>query len=639
VGHSLGILAVLTVFSLFVALMSAQGETRFPSNRLSLLPSWVASQATGQDLECRLFDDTGIFPLIAGNLLSTNPTHKAAARLLSGLTTVLPTLRTNLGALTTLLALGLLFVLLLSIFAQWRRSAVARAATDLATLLRSQIHRQMYRLGQSSLPTEGTGPIVNLWTREVNDVRDGLLADLDTVPRVYVLGGGLLLIALLISPALTLFLASLGGLVWLTSRRLDRDARMATDSALRDASVQLCLLHEDLGLLRTVRIFGMESYDKDRFDEHLGRFGAADARRIRLEGWLTPTAGLLYGGALTVAFGVLGYNVVVNHQISFASLLLLIASLAGLAFPIRDWLRMNQAIRRANRSSRAVFEFLERQPELHQTVGAKFLSGLTEQITLENVSLDNRSGKTLLDRASLEIQALSKTSIVGLEEDSKLALACLIPRLIDPKSGRVLIDGQDLRDVTLESIRAQVAIVLQADLVFTDSVLVNIGLGDPNCTLSRIIEAAKVAHAHHFIQDLPHGYDTVVGPLGHYLKPDEQFRIALARAALHDPAILIIEEPAIPLDDDTKHLIDDTIARLSVGRTVIMLPKRLSTIRSSDQVILLRNGRVEEAGTPQQLHAESKLFRHILYVEFNEFATGEIEAGPMYASSSVQKGA
>ena len=150
-----------------------------------------------------------------------------------------------------------------------------------------------------------------------------------------------------------------------------------------------------------------------------------------------------------------------------------------------------------------------------------------------------------------------------------------------------MIDGHDLRDVTFDSVRAQVATVLQADLVFTDSVLVNIGLGDPMNTLPRIIEAAKLAHAHHFIQDLPHGYDTTIGPLGHYLKPDEQFRIALARAYLHDPSILIVEEPNTPIDDDTKHFIDDTLSRLSIGRTLIIMPHRLSTFRSCDHVIVL----------------------------------------------------
>ena len=172
--------------------------------------------------------------------------------------------------------------------------------------------------------------------------------------------------------------------------------------------------------------------------------------------------------------------------------------------------------------------------------------------------------------------------------------------------------------------------MLQADLVFTDSVLVNIGMGDPFNGLPRVIEAAKLAHAHHFIQDLPHGYDTIIGPLGHYLKPDEQFRIALARAYLHDPSIVIVEEPAGVRWTRTRHLLDDTLARLAVGRTLIVLPHRLSTIRSCDQVIVLHNGRVEDIGPPAHLQTESKLFRHLIYMEFNEYATGELEAGSFH---------
>src|SRR5262249_53476682 len=148
-----------------------------------------------------------------------------------------------------------------------------------------------------------------------------------------------------------------------------------------------------------------------------------------------------------------------------------------------------------------------------------------------------------------------------------------------------------------ESVRAQVATILQADLVFTDSVLVNIGLGDTMNTLPRVIEAAKVTHAHHFIQDLPHGYDTIIGPLGHYLKPDEQFRIALARAYLHDPSIFIVEEPNVPIDHDTQHFIDDTLSRLSVARTLLLIPHRLSSVRASDHVVLLHQGHVVETGS------------------------------------------
>ena len=185
---------------------------------------------------------------------------------------------------------------------------------------------------------------------------------------------------------------------------------------------------------------------------------------------------------------------------------------------------------------------------------------------------------------------------MGLQDDSKLALACLIPRLIDPKSGRVLVDGRDLREATLDSIRAQVATVLQADLVFTDSVLVNIGLGDPMNTLPRVIEAAKMTHAHHFIQDLPHGYDTSSASSAITSSPTSNSGSrwpGLSPRPL-DPDHRGAESAA--WTHDTQHFIDDTLARLSVGRTLIVIPHRLSSVRASDHVIVLHDGRVEDTG-------------------------------------------
>ena len=623
------LLGLVAVLCFFLALLAARGYARFPQAAAERLPKWVHGLAQA-DGEYFRFRNTGLFPLVANNLLSANPVHRAGAWVVDRVSAVLTPLRNNLGAHTTLLATGLLLLVALSLLTQWRRFAMARAATDLATTLRHQIHRQMYRLGQSSLPTEGVGPIVNIWTREVNDISDGLIADLEFNPRMWIFGAGLILIALLASPILTLFLASLGLLVVLTSQFLDRDAREVQEAALRDVSVNLCLLHEDLGLLRTVRVHGIEAYDRKRFEEHLDRFRQADLRRIVTEPRLNSTTVLLYGAAVALALGLLGLSVLIRERMSFATMLVLLAALAGLAYPIARGLQLRRAIRQADRSAVGVFEFLERSPELHQTLGAHFLGAVKDHITLENVTLKSRSGRTLLEQVSLEIPAGSRTVVMGLDEDSKQAFACLIPRLIDPQEGRVMLDGHDLREVTLESTRAQVSMVLQADLVFTDSVLVNIGMGDPLNGLPRVIEAAKLSHAHQFIKDLPHGYETIIGPLGQHLKPDEQFRVALARAYLHDPSIVIVEEPSGTIDEDTRNLLDDTVNRLASGRTVLLLPRRLSTIRSADQIILLHNGRVEEVGPPAALQTESKLFRHILYREFNEYEIGEIVPGEVY---------
>ena len=627
VVHSLLLLEALLLGGLLASLVANRGEVWRPSGaEVDPRAANIASSATRADGQV-LATNTGILPLIVAGESSRNSLHRTSAALLNYYYHVVPTFRNNRGTLMTLMASGLGVFFVLSFVTQWRRSAIAEASLEAATTLRRQIHRQLYRLGQSSLPSEGTGPVMNLFTREVNDVREGLAADLADRYRVPVLVVGLILFAMTISWTTTIFLATLGGLTWAVVRQLNRSAELASVVATREAAVQLCLLQEDFGLIRTVRVHGMENYDKQRFDDHLERYRKAEIRRVVNQARTSPTANLLVCAAATLALGLLASRVILQGS-SAASALLLVASLLALVRPSLDWLKMNRAIHQANRSAEGVFAYLERKPELHQAGGARFLAPLRERISFENVTLENGSGRILLDGLTVEIPAGSRTSIMSLDEEAKSALVCLIPRLIDPKIGRVRVDDVDLREVTLESVRSQVATVLQADLVFSDTVLANIALGDPSYDLPRVIEAAKVAHAHNFIQDLIHGYDTVIGPLGEYLKPDQQYRIALARAYLHDPSIVIIEEPNATLDDDTKAYVDDTIARLAPGRTLIMLPHRLSTIRTSDQVILIHNGKLEASGTPSEVKS-AKLFRHLQYVEFNQFAAGEIEAGQM----------
>ncbi len=628
VVHSLLILGLLLVGGGLAALVTTRGEAwRAPGE--SSDDAWLGNPVATRDDDGRvLFTGKGLYPIVASNETSRNPIHRTTARAVRNLIHSIRPLGNNMGALTVLLAAGLSIFFALSVIDQARRRLIALATQEVATTLRRQIHRQLYRLGQSSLPAEGTGPVMTLFTREVNDVGDGLAADLDRRFRIPVLLAGLVVLAVAISPYWPLFLVSLGGLSFLLIRHLNRSTELTSVLATREAAIQLCLLQEDFGLIRTVRVHGMENVDKQRFDEHLERYRNADVRRIVNEARISPTSTLLTCSAATLAVGLLAGGVILRGE-SFAAAILLIAALLAAVRPAISWLALRRLIRQANRSTEGVFAYLERKTELHQAGGASFLPPVREKISFENVTLESSSGRVLLDGLTVEIPARSKTSIMSIDEEAKTALVCLIPRLIDPKVGRVRVDGIDLRDVTLESVRAQVATVLQADLVFSDTVMANIALGDPSYDLPRVIEAAKVAHAHHFLQELPKGYDTIIGPLGHWLKPDQQYRIALARAFLHDPSIVIIEEPVEPLDEDTKSFVDDTVARLAPGRTLIMLPHRLSTIRTSDRVILIHNGRLESVGSPREVNGESKLYRHLQYIEFNQFAAGEIEAGQM----------
>lgn len=626
-------LALLVVGGLLAGLLVTRGVTHLARESPAGPPRWLRVQQVPETAARDLWlSNTGLTGLAVANRGPASPArHRWLAGRLLGVIGRIRPLRTDVSALATLLAVGLGLLLAILLCSVIRRRITIRLAAEAAAALRRRVHRQMYRVGLSALPSQGIGPVLDLFTREVSDIGNTLALDLNQTVRLPVLAGGMLLVALAISMPLAVFLLALPGVSLLLTRPLIRAARAEAEIGAREAAIQLCLLHEDLGLVRTVRVYGMEGVDKDRFDKHLASYQQADVRRMRSEDSVDPTLLLVIGAGAAVAVSMLGYLVLTPGpaRLSLAAVLTVLAALVGAAWLVPIWLDSRRAIRQAGRSATAVFDYLDRRPELTMAVGARFLPPMRDRVTFEDVRLEGPNGRAILDGIAAEIPAHTRTSILSQDHLPALALACLVPRLIDPTVGRVRIDGIDLRDVTLESLRAQVATVLQADFIFSDSVLANISLGDPSFTFPRVIQAAKMAHAHNFIQNLPRGYETVIGPLGHGLQPDEQYRIALARAFLHDPAIVIIEEPEGPISDEIKPLLDDTIDRLAQDRTLIFLTHRLATLRKSDRVILLQHGRVEGIGPHRQLYEDSKLYRHIQYLESTRHGAAEVEVGTM----------
>jgi ATP-binding cassette subfamily B protein len=364
----------------------------------------------------------------------------------------------------------------------------------------------------------------------------------------------------------------------------------------------------------------MELFNQARVERQLSRYAEAQQRRYRGEAIYRPVFLLLGMLAVLTLLYLVGI-VVLNGQVGVTSAIVLATALVSLYWPLVTWLDHRRYLRRARESAVVLFQFLDRPGGVGQVVEAEFLPALAKSLEFDNVTLQEPgTGRKLLQGVSFTAPAGQRVALVGPDDTEKHAIVYLIPRFLDPTSGEIRIDRHNLRWVTLDSLRAQIAIVLQHNLVFNDTVANNIGCGDPSFTLPKIIEAAKVAHAHQFIQKLPQGYETPIGEMGHPLRIGEQFRIALARAALRDPALIIIEEPEATLDDDTKSLLDDTFARVLPGRTVIFLPHRLSTIRSCDRVFLVYNGKIEAAGEHRELLAQNELYRHLQYLEFNEFA-------------------
>jgi ATP-binding cassette subfamily B protein len=496
----------------------------------------------------------------------------------------------------------------------------ARAIVEAITRLRRALYLQTFRLGTLAFRSLGPSEAVGVSTRHLESVHEGLFLWLTTDIRELVKFGMVMLFALLVNFWLALVFLLLAGLVWFVAGQVAAYFRVKVHAAERDTGEQLALLQESLMLMRLVKVYLMEQFNLGRFEKQLASYAAAQKSRYWGEA--------LYRGLFRIMAVLAGLTILylvgrilVDGSLGVTSALIMAVSLISLYWPAVTWLNARRKLRRARESAKVLFDFLDRPGSVGQAGDAAFLPALSKSLEFDNVSLkEPGTGKRLLSGVSLNIKAGQKVALVGPDEMEKHALVYLLSRFLDPSHGQIRIDKKNIREITLDSLRVQVATVLQHNLIFNDTVANNIACGDPSFNLARITEAAKTAHAHHFIQKLPKGYETPIGDLGHALSTGEQFRIALARAILRDPALLVIEETVGALDDDTKAMIDDTFSRILHGRTVIFLPHRLSTLKSCDRVFFLHDGKIVDQGEHRELLQANDLYRHLQYLEFNEFA-------------------
>lgn len=511
-----------------------------------------------------------------------------------------------------ILAFGV--ALIRGLFANYAAYAAAAAALDATTRVRRAIFFHTYRLGSLAVRTAGPGEPTGLVAQKV-DALCNALETLLTAPYRHPLTFFFLLVFILLVNfwlAVSFLLLSL--LVWLIGGQVAAYFRREVRLAEKDAERSSALLQESTGLLRLVKCFQMEQFNQNRMERHLAEAGSANWRRMRGDAMARPLLGavsLLAGIALLY----LAARSVLVGEFTVAGLVVMAVALVALVSPVAGWMDAMRTLRRGREAAAAIFEFLDRKGEAAEAADAEFLQPLTTRIEFRSVTLEEPgTGRKLLDHVTFAIPAGAKVAIVGPDPAEKHALVYLLPRFLDPTSGEIRIEDKNIRWVTHESLRAQVAVVITDDLTFSDTVANNIGCGDPQFSLPQIIEAAKLAHAHQFIERLPNGYETPIGAYGRSLKPGERFRIALARALLRDPAILVIEEPAGPVDEDTLALLDDTLERIRHGRTIIFLANRVSTLRAVDRVFVLDHGKLEASGVHKELWHTNGLYRRLQLV-------------------------
>jgi ATP-binding cassette subfamily B protein/subfamily B ATP-binding cassette protein MsbA len=376
------------------------------------------------------------------------------------------------------------------------------------------------------------------------------------------------------------------------------------------------VVEQTLSAMPAVQAFGGEERADRRFQASARAILGTELSLVSLEQHVQILIGLTTAAGTAAIFWV-GATHVLEGQLTVGAILVFLAYLASLYAPLESLTHLSSTLQSAAGSARRVMEVLEAEREVTDRPGATPSVVERGHVRLEDVTFGYDAGQPILHEVCFEARPGQTVAIVGPTGAGKSTLVSLVPRFFDPWAGRVTVDGRDVRDVQLKSLRRQVALVLQEAFLFPLTIAENIAYGRPEATRDEIEAAARAANAHVFIERLPAGYETRVGERGATLSGGERQRLAIARALLKDAPILILDEPTSALDAETESLLLEALERLMHGRTTLLIAHRLSTIRGADWIVALQGGRLVEAGTHEEL-----LARDGLYARFQRLQTG-----------------